>query len=149
MIPTQHLAQYNIARAKADIDSDVMSDFRLSLGEINRLADSSPGFVWRLKTETGDATDIRPYADQRILITLSVWKSITDFRHFTYHTGHIDFLRRRAEWFEHLEGHNIALWWVSQGTIPTVADAVARLLLLRSKGPSPQAFDLHHIFECE
>lgn len=54
--PTFQLAQVNIARARGEMTDPVMSEFVARLVEINAVADASPGFVWRLQTEDGDAT---------------------------------------------------------------------------------------------
>ena len=59
-----HLADFNIARLRAPIDDPMIDDFRNNLEPVNRLADESPGFVWRLQDDSGDATagftDARP-----------------------------------------------------------------------------------------
>jgi hypothetical protein len=140
------LAQYNIAKAKADLQSDIMTDFVHNLTAINHLADTSPGFVWRLQTDKGDATSIRPYTDRGLLITLSVWDSVEDLRRFTYCSTHRLFLRRRYEWFEPVDGRYLVLWWIPKGHLPEVSEAVSRLDLLRERGPSPQAFDFRYTF---
>jgi hypothetical protein len=53
-----------------------MSGFVARLEEINGLADSSPGFVWRLQSSAGNATYLRPYENDRILLNMSVWETI-------------------------------------------------------------------------
>jgi hypothetical protein len=60
-----HLAQINIARLLAPLDSPTMAEFVALLEEINALADRSPGFVWRLQSEAGNATSLRPFDDER------------------------------------------------------------------------------------
>ena len=45
------LAQLNIARLLAPIDSEQLVDFVANLDRINALADQSPGFIWRLQSE--------------------------------------------------------------------------------------------------
>ena len=52
------LAQLNIARTVAPLDHPSMSDFVQLLEPVNAAADHSPGFVWRLQTEAGNATAI-------------------------------------------------------------------------------------------
>ena len=135
-----HVAQVNIARMKGSLDSPVMEGFVARLEEINSLADHSPGFVWRLQTPEGDATYLRPYADDRVLINLSVWESIESLRRFVYGTAHAELLRGRREWFENFSGAYIALWWVPVGHTPGVDEAKARLAHLESEGPSKFAF---------
>lgn len=144
-----HLAQLNIARAVAPIDSPVMAEFIAALAGINALADASPGFVWRLQDDTGDATSIRPYADPLIIVNLSVWESISALRAFAYKSRHIEFVRRRHEWFESLEQRYLALWWLPAGRLPTVIEAQERLDHLRRHDETPYAFSFQKVFEPE
>ena len=135
-----HLAQVNIGRMKAPLESAVMATFVARLDEINALADQSPGFVWRLQTEEGNATYLRPYADDRILFNLSVWRTLDDLRNYVYRTAHAEMLRHRQEWFEKFDGAAVALWWVPAGHVPSVEEAKGRLRHLAEKGPTPFAF---------
>lgn len=141
-----HLAQVNIGRMKAPIDDPVMEGFRSQLDPINLLADKSPGFVWRLQTDEGNATAIRPYDDERMAINLSVWESLEALQGFVYKSAHVGPLRDRREWFEPIEGPVLALWWVPAGHIPTVAEAKARLQHLHEHGPSAEAFTFRKPF---
>jgi hypothetical protein len=141
-----HVAQVNIARLLAPIDSPQLADFVALLDPINALADRSEGFVWRLQTESGDATSIRAFDDDRIIVNLSVWRSIEALGDFVYATRHLDVLRRRREWFEKHARSHLALWWIAAGRIPTVAEAQSRLALLQEDGPSQEAFTLREPF---
>ena len=134
-----HLAQVNVATVRAPLDGPELAGFVAQLEPINALADQSPGFVWRLQTEDGDATAIRPFQDERIMVNLSVWESLEALRIFVYASRHLDVMRRRREWFHRMDTY-LALWWVPAGTIPTVAQAKDRLQLLAGNGPSPDAF---------
>src|ERR687885_807813 len=102
MAAAHHLAQVNVATARAPLDSPQLADFVAALQPINALADHSPGFVWRLQTEEGDATSIRPYDDERIMVNLSVWESLEALRTFVYASRHLDVMRRRREWFQRM-----------------------------------------------
>ena len=135
-----HLAQLNVARMLGAIDSPVMAEFVAQLDAINALAERSPGFVWRLKTEDGDATAVRPYDDDRIIVNLTVWESVDALRDYVYRSDHVEVMRRRREWFARMAEAYVVLWWVPAGHVPTVAEAVARLDALRRDGPSPAAF---------
>jgi heme-degrading monooxygenase HmoA len=135
-----HLAQVNVATVRAPLDSPQLAGFVAALEPINALADHSPGFVWRLQTEDGDATAIRPFGDQRIMVNLSVWESLEALRAFVYASRHLDVMRRRREWFHRMADAYLALWWVPAGTIPTVAEARERIELLTRDGPGPDAF---------
>ena len=136
-----HLAQVNIGRFRAPIDDPIMEGFRTQLDPINALADQTPGFVWRLQTEDGNATAIRPYAgDDRMAINMSVWESLESLQQFVYRSNHVGTLRGRKQWFEEIDGPILALWWVPAGHIPTVAEAQERLRYLKEHGPTPHAF---------
>ena len=137
--PRQHVAQVNVGRLLAPLDSPAIRGFVEGLEPINALADGCPGFVWRLQTEAGDATAIRPYDDDWIMVNLSVWRSLPELWDFVYASQHLDLLRRRREWFERMEAY-LALWWVPAGTLPSVEEAKQRLERLRSDGPGPEAF---------
>jgi len=134
------LAQVNVATLRAPLDGPELAGFVARLEPINALADASPGFVWRLQTEDGDATAIRPFDDERIMVNLSVWASLEDLRRFVYASRHLDVMRRRREWFHRMADPYLALWWVPAGTIPTVAQAKERLEVLADRGPTPAAF---------
>jgi len=133
------LAQVNIARARGEMSDPVMAEFVARLPEINALADQSPGFVWRLQTEDGDATAVRPYEDNRILINLSVWADLPALRTYVYRSAHAAIMRRRREWFERFDRIYVALWWVPVGHRPSVAEAVARLAHLEQHGSTALA----------
>jgi hypothetical protein len=140
------LAQVNVAILRAPLDSPRLADFVALLEPINALADRSPGFVWRLQTEDGDATAIRAFEDDRIIVNMSVWESLEALGDFTYASGHLGVLRRRRDWFDKMAEAHLALWWVLAGTTPTVAEAGSRLARLRERGPSPEAFTFREPF---
>ena len=71
-----HLAQINIGRLRAPTDDPMIAEFMAALDEINALAERSPGFVWRFMTEDGNATAVRPFEDELMLINMSAWESI-------------------------------------------------------------------------
>lgn len=141
-----HVAELNVGRTVAPIDDPALADFVDNLERINALGDASPGFVWRLQDEFGAATTIRAYDDPLMIVNLTVWESIDALRAFTYRTGHVEYVRRRREWFEPLEGPSLVLWWVPVGHRPTVQEARARLDRLAAEGPSPAAFTLKTTF---
>jgi Domain of unknown function (DUF3291) len=144
--PRWHLAQFNIARMRAPLTDPQMNEFVAELEPVNALADQSPGFVWRLKSEEGDATAIRPYDDESILINLSVWESLAALRSFVYRTHHVEVMRKRENWFERMDEILIVLWWINAGNVPTVQEAKERLDYLRARGESPFAFSFKKRF---
>jgi hypothetical protein len=134
------LAQLNIGVIKGPMDSPVMAEFAAALERINALADSSPGFVWRLQTEDGDATALRPFENDRTLVNMSVWRDIESLSAYVYKSGHVEIMRRRREWFERMDQASLVLWWVPRGHRPSVSDAIEKLEMLRAKGPTAAAF---------
>jgi heme-degrading monooxygenase HmoA len=142
----QHLAQFNVATIRYELDDLRMAGFVAALAPINALADRSQGFVWRLHDDTGNSTGIRPYPDKRSLVTLSVWENLEFFREFAYAGAHASTMAKRREWFEEIQKPYLVLWWIPRGCIPTVEEGVRRLELLRSGGPTPDAFSLAHSF---
>jgi hypothetical protein len=141
-----HLAQVNIAKAKGPMDGEVMKEFTDNLDPINAIAESSAGFIWRLKDETGNATDIQPYDDANIIINISVWGSIEALKTFMFKTHHIDFFKRKKEWFEPMPEASYALWWVPAEHQPDVDEAKARLLQLQQHGDTAEAFSFKQLF---
>lgn len=117
-----------------------MAGFVARLAEINALADRSPGFVWRLQTAEGNATYLRPYADDRILFNLSVWESVEQLKDYVYRTAHAELLKQKRDWFERFDGAQVAMWWVPAGHIPGIDEAKKRLAHLEEHGPSQFAF---------
>jgi len=142
-----HLAQANIARVRAPVDSPELASFMELLDPINAIADASPGFVWRLQTEEGNATSLNVFGDASMLVNMSVWEDVASLRAFVYQTQHLEVFKRRAEWFHaHVEAH-LALWWIPAGGIPSVADAEERVSHVRAHGPTPYAFTFTSVFE--
>ena len=147
MAQKYHLAQLNVARAKAPVDDPIMQGFASRLAQINALADAAPGFIWRLKDDQGDATSIRAFDDALILVNMSVWESIEALKHYVYRTAHAELLRDRRSWFEQFSGAMLAMWWVPAGHIPSVEEAKERLAHLEQHGPSAYAFTFRTLHE--
>jgi hypothetical protein len=140
------LVQLNIGVIKGPMDSPVMADFAANLDRINALAERSPGFLWRLQTEAGDATAIRPFADENMLVNMSMWRDVDSLNKFVYRSAHVDIMRRRGEWFERMREAYLVLWWVPKGHRPSIGEAIAKLEFLRTKGPSSEAFTFRQTF---
>ncbi|MBH3431754.1 DUF3291 domain-containing protein [Pseudomonas citronellolis] len=141
-----HLAQVNIARARAPLDHPLMQDFVDQLAPINALAEASPGFVWRLQDEAGDATGVQAFDDPWIIVNLSLWESLEALRDYVYGGEHLSVLRRRKDWMEKLPGPSLALWWLPAGQLPTLEQARAALQRLAEHGPSAEAFSIARPF---
>jgi hypothetical protein len=145
--PTFELAQLNIGRLLAPVDTPTIAGFVELLGPINALAEASPGFRWRLVGDGDDATDIRVFDDDLMIINLTVWESLESLRAFAYESRHVDVLRRRREWFEKLVEATLVLWWIPAGHRPTPAEAIDRLERLRELGPTHEAFTFRASFD--
>ncbi|MEU5192619.1 DUF3291 domain-containing protein [Streptomyces scabiei] len=140
------LAQVNIARLKAPLDSPRLKDFVDGLDPVNAVADSCDGFVWRLQSDSGNATDVPVLGDEWLIVNMSVWRDADALTAFMYQGQHRELLARRREWFEQVAEAMATLWWVPAGHRPTVAEAEKRLLHLRAHGPTPYAFTLRTPF---
>ena len=141
------VAQVNVARLRDPLGHPSSQAFVAGLEPINALADRSPGFVWRLQTDEGDATSLRVLDDDMVIVNLSVWESVEALRAFVFGSDHAAYLRRRAEWFERLVEATTALWWIAPGTTPTLDEAKSRLESVRSVGPTPRAFTLREVLD--
>ena len=137
-----HIAQLNVGKTHHPVEHPRMIGFTGRLAEINALAERTPGYVWRLQGESGDATGIHVFDDPLIIVNLTVWESIEQLYEFSYHTDHAEVFRLRRAWFEPWPGPSLVLWWIPAGTTPTLAEALARLERLAAEGPSPGAFNL-------
>jgi len=144
-----HLAQINIAKMIAPIDSPVMAEFVSNLDIINALADRSEGFVWRLIEENNNATSIKIFEDDFLIVNMSVWTSVDALFQYAYRSDHVEIFKRRGEWFEKMPEMHMALWYVPKGYIPTVSEATERLLYLRRNGETPFAFSFKKRFDSE
>jgi hypothetical protein len=140
------LAQINIATLKAPLDSPELKDFVDNLDLVNGLAESSEGFIWRLKGDGNDATALRPFGED-IIVNMSVWRDVEALRQFAYgNAKHVEILKRKREWFSRMKDAYMVLWWVPAGHQPTVQEAAQRLELLRQKGPTAEAFHFGEAF---
>ena len=142
-----HLAQVNIARMIEPLDSEKLSGFVSELDSVNAMADAAPGFVWRLKTEEGNATSLRAFewdidGSAGVLTNMSVWESFEALKEFVYSPGHLEVLRQKKNWFHHMADATLALWWMPAGSLPTLDEAEAKIRQIRKNGPSQAVFDL-------
>jgi hypothetical protein len=141
------LAELNVGRVLAPLDDPSMADFVAQLDAINRLAEESPGFVWRLTTaEGGPSSYLTPYEDPLMLVNLSVWRSVEELHAYVYRSHHVGVLRDRRRWFEPSSQVTVVLWWTPAGRMPDVEEAKQRLATLSRLGPSPAAFTFKQRF---
>ena len=137
---TYHLAQLNIARFRLPQDDPANADFVNNLDRVNAIAESQPGFVWRLTGNGNNALDIAAFDDPNVAINLSVWEDLESLKDFVYRNpAHREIMLRRGEWFEKIQVY-LALWWVQQGHKPTEAEALQKLEQLQASGPCQDVF---------
>lgn len=134
------IAQINVAKALAEMDSKVMQGFVSRLDEINAIADAALGFVWRLQSEEGDSTSIRVFKDNLLLVNMSVWETFDDLKNYVYKSFHIELIRDREAWFSKMGKPHQALWWIPAGHIPSLEEAKEKLEYIRKHGPGKDAF---------
>lgn len=138
--PGKHLAQLNVARALDDLASSRLAGFMAALDGVNAIAERSPGFVWRLKDETGNATDIEVSDDPRMIVNLSVWETPAHLEEFVWKTIHARVYNKKVDWFEPMATPHLVMWWIKAGHQPTLDEAMQRLARLTKEGESDDAF---------
>jgi len=143
------LAQVNIGRLQAALDAPQLRPFMEALDRVNAAADHSPGFIWRLQTEDGNATAVQAFTwdagdSVGVIINMSVWTDVEHLTAFVLSDAHRAILRRRREFFERMPEAYLACWWVAAGHMPTTDEAEERIRHLRAHGPTPYAFTLRH-----
>jgi hypothetical protein len=141
------LAQVNVAVMRGPLTSEVMQRFTDAFDPVMRIAEQSPGFLWRLRSASGHATVAEDDAGAQFVVNVSVWTDYTSLHAFVFRSGHGGFLRRRSQWFLPTPQPSTALWWVLRDERPTVGEGLRRLTYLRTYGPSPRAFSLLRQFD--
>jgi hypothetical protein len=139
-----HLAELNVGRLIAPTDDPRVADFMTALDQVNGLGKRMPGFVWMMEGSgepgTGN-TENNIGDDPQFVANLTVWEDVKTLENFVWNTVHRQFYERRQEWFEVLGEMHFVMWWVPEGTEPTLEEAMARLQHLRDHGASDHAFD--------
>lgn len=142
-----HIATANAAQMRGSYDDPVMAGFVAYLEPLNALADRSPGFVWRLQDENGDATSIRLFDDPLVLFNMSVWESIDSLQDYVYKSNHVKAVQQRGDWFKPPSRPPFVVWWIPAGHIPEPEEGRQRLQQLWDNGPTAQAFTFRHRFD--
>ncbi len=146
-----HLAQANIARFKASLDQPVMKEFVDFLEPVNKLAEESNGFIWRLKDDEGRSASYieSPFKDEMIAVNISVWEDLDALKNFVYGTVHSYFFRNKKKWFDMKGPSQFVMWWLPEGELPTLEMAKEKLEALEANGDSPNAFSMKSIFDAK
>lgn len=137
------LGQINVGTARYDLDDPRMDGFMSRLDAVNAIAEKSPGFVWRLQSGQGNATDIVLRPDEpRFIVNMSVWRDFESFEAYVFSEPHLSIMKDRRSWFEKHDGSPYAcMWWQpADAPMPTGEEGLERLALLAEKGPTPAAF---------
>jgi hypothetical protein len=142
-----YLAQINVARMRESLEHPSMQDFIAQLPSINALADTHPGFIWRMQSGEGDAIYIRAFDDPHMLINLSVWRDVESLREYVYNSAHAAVMRDRRRWFEKMQSVHTALWWIPSGHLPSEQEGRDKLDQLQREGPNQQVFDFKNSFD--
>ena len=141
------LAQINIGRIKGvDMNDPVMKEFVDNLTMVNTIAETSEGFIWRLKDDSDNSTAFNPFNDERIIVNMSVWENIESLETFMYKTTHVEFLKRRREWFHRYGKVYTAMWWIEANQFPSIQQAIENLDYLEKHGPTEKVFDFKKKF---
>jgi len=135
-----HLAHANVAEMRTAYDDPRMAGFVARLDPLNAIADSSPGFIWRLDDDSTDEVAAGLFDAPLLIFNMSIWESVEALEDYAYKSGHIEAVRKRAEWFVIPTRSPFVLWWVEAGHIPTIEEAKTKFDLLWNFGPSQQAF---------
>lgn len=154
-VPSQrdghHLAELNIARPLFALDDPRIADFMNALDRVNAIAERSDGFVWRLKGDGNDATDLTmpgeggAVGEGGAIVNMSVWRDVDSLQRFVWTTIHRRFFDRKPEWFAAGEQRDMVMWFVPEGHVPTLGEAAERLALLRRDGSTDRAFGWEHV----
>ena len=143
-----HLAELNIGKFKHPTSDPRMADFMNNLDRVNALAERSEGFVWRLKAEgSNNATDLR--VGDNFAVNLSVWTDAKALENYVFKTVHVQFYKRKEEFFALMEKPHMVFWSVAEGHQPTLTEAMDRLEDFKKNGPSERAFGWAEVMDIE
>lgn len=133
------LAQINIAKLQAPLDSPLLADFVAQLDTVNSAAEQADGFVWRLVGDGGNATNYRHFGPD-FIINMSVWQDVNSLRAYIMSPLHLAVMQKKSKWFMPLKTPHAALWWIAKGHYPDLQEADEKLQHLAEHGPQPSAF---------
>ncbi len=139
------LAQVNVSRLLAPLQSPQLAPFMAALNEVNAEGDAASGFLWRLQTEDGNATAVKAFGwdvagSHGVIVNLTTWQSVEALAGFVFYGRHLEIMRQRRQWFHQAAEATTALWWVPSGHRPSTDEAEDRVRQLRGHGPSAGSF---------
>ena len=134
------IAQMNWGRMLFPLDHPRMADFSESLDGTYGLADKHQSFIWRIRDDDA-AMQLQALGfDNKLSATVSVWETERALREYTFKSLHGQFIDRKREWFEDVEGPQLVIWKVDPDAQPTFGEAFERLEILKANGPSSAAY---------
>jgi hypothetical protein len=142
-----HLAELNIGKFRYPTTDPRMAGFMDNLDRVNALAERTPGFVWRLKGDNNNATDLRVGDDYAV--NMSVWETPEALENYVFKTVHVQFYKNRADWFDLMEKPHMVFWWVPEGHQPSLQEAMDRLDMYEKIGATEQAFGWAEVIDVE
>ena len=134
------LAELNVGYALYPLDDPRMAGFMDNLDALNALAERSSGYIWRMKSDSGNATDLAVPGDEAMISNMSVWENVESLGDYVFNTIHAKFYEKRPAWFENMTRHHFVMWWVEDGHIPTLEEAMQKLAHLQEHGSTDDAF---------
>ncbi len=142
-----HLAELNIGKFRFPTWDARMAGFMDNLDRVNALAERSDGFVWRLKGDNNNATDLRVGDDYAV--NMSVWADAKSLENYVFKTVHVQFYKNRADWFDLMEKPHVVFWWVPVGHQPSLSEAMDRLSDFEKNGATENAFGWAEVMDVE
>ena len=144
-----HLAELNIGKFKYPTSDARMAGFMNNLDRVNALAERAEGFVWRLVSDgSNNATDLR-FGDEDYAVNMSVWKDAKSLENYVFKTVHVQIYKNRGEWFEKMDMPHMVFWWVPEGYIPSLKEAIDKLEFYQTNGATEQAFGWAEVMDVE
>lgn len=141
-----HLAELNIGRLVAPQNDPRVADFMNNLDLINGLGKKMPGFVWIMEGDQGAGnTDTAIDGDPLLIPNMTVWEDYASLKTYIFKTLHSKFMARKAEWFEKRPEKTFVMWWIAEGHIPTLDEALDRLKHRQVHGDTDHAFGWGYI----
>lgn len=134
------IAQMNWGKMRYPLDDPRMAEFAGALDHVYALAETHPGFIWRIP-DAESAQQLQDLGfDATTSATVSVWETVEALKDYTFETLHGDFLNRKHEWFEAVSGPQLVIWPVTAAAQPSFREAFERLDHLKTHGDTPEAY---------
>lgn len=116
-----------------------MQSFFNAVPQVQRLAEASPGFIWRELNEDDPVIEQRLGPD--FIVNLSAWESLDALYAFVFSQSHRQIMMARDNWFTHVGKALSVAWFANEAPYPTWDQAIDRLEALWKQGPTEEAFD--------